>query len=301
MPARSSTPSGAASARPPRSSTRRSPRSTPRELNASAHLDREWAYRGRGRAPTCRKPFGGRPDRDQGARAGRGLAVQRSVARLRGPRRRPHVARSSSACSSAAARCPVGLDHRERVRRPQRERDEAQRRHPQPVAHGRTVGRLVGRDRAAAVAGGLVSLATGGDGGGSIRIPAGLHRPARHEGHLRSHPAQPARVHAAEHRRARQPRPIGARRGALLRRVRRLRTRAIPTCLPSRGPAGRRASARTSSRPAGRGRPRARRRPARARRRRARARRGGRARSRPPAWCEVDLAHRAPEPGGCSG
>ncbi|MET0902809.1 MAG: amidase family protein [Acidimicrobiales bacterium] len=41
-----------------------------------------------------------------------------------------------------------------------------------PWQHGKTVGGSSGGS-AAAVAGGLVSLATGGDGGGSIRIPAG--------------------------------------------------------------------------------------------------------------------------------
>jgi aspartyl-tRNA(Asn)/glutamyl-tRNA(Gln) amidotransferase subunit A len=41
-----------------------------------------------------------------------------------------------------------------------------------PWRHGRTVGGSSGGS-ASAVAGGLVSLATGGDGGGSIRIPAG--------------------------------------------------------------------------------------------------------------------------------
>lgn len=41
-----------------------------------------------------------------------------------------------------------------------------------PWQHGRTVGGSSGGS-AAAVAGGLVSLASGGDGGGSIRIPAG--------------------------------------------------------------------------------------------------------------------------------
>lgn len=41
-----------------------------------------------------------------------------------------------------------------------------------PWRHGRTVGGSSGGS-AAAVSGGLVSLATGGDGGGSIRIPAG--------------------------------------------------------------------------------------------------------------------------------
>ena len=100
---------------------------------------------------------------------------------------------------------PGGPDDGQRVRRPQRQRHQDQRRHPQPVAarpHGR---RLVGR--------------LGGGGGRRAREPRDrrrrrrldphprrLHRPARHEGHLRPHPAQPARLHAPEHRRARQPR-----------------------------------------------------------------------------------------------
>ena len=112
-------------------------------------------------------------------------------------------------------------DDRERVRRPQRQRHEAQRRHPQPVAaraHGRRlVGRLRGRGRRWA------RLAR--DRRRRRRIdphPGRLHRPARHEGHVRTDPPRTARVHAPEHRRARQPRALGARRGALLRRVRRL-------------------------------------------------------------------------------
>lgn len=42
-----------------------------------------------------------------------------------------------------------------------------------PWQHGRTPGGSSGGS-AAAVAGGLVTLATAGDGGGSIRIPAGF-------------------------------------------------------------------------------------------------------------------------------
>ena len=80
-------------------------------------------------------------------------------------------------------------DHRQRVRRPQRERHQDQRRHPQPVAARPHGGRLVGR--------------LGGGGGRRARQPrhrrrrrrvdphpGRLHGAARHEGHLRAHPAR---------------------------------------------------------------------------------------------------------------
>ena len=89
-----------------------------------------------------------------------------------------------------------------------------------PWRHGRTVGGSSGGS-AAAVAGGLVSLATGGDGGGSIRIPAGYTGLLGMKGTFGRIPRRPARLHAAQHRRRRQPLALGARRGALLRRVRR--------------------------------------------------------------------------------
>ncbi len=92
-------------------------------------------------------------------------------------------------------------DHRQRVRRAQRQRHEAQRRDPQPLAarpHGRgIVGWIRGRRR------------------GRSRLarhrwrrwwfdphPGRLQRAAGHEGHLRSHHAGPGCLHAAQHRRA---------------------------------------------------------------------------------------------------
>ena len=65
----------------------------------------------------------------------------------------------------------------------------APRRDPQPLGPLPHPGRLVGR-QAAAVAGGLVTLATASDGGGSIRIPAGFTGLVRPQGHLRPHPAR---------------------------------------------------------------------------------------------------------------
>ena len=147
----------------------------------------------------------------------------------RAPRRRScsrtaiaaaHVAPHRSACFERGGVVPGRPDDGQRVRRAQRERHEDQRRHPQPVAprphRRRVVGRLGG--------GGGRRAREPGDRRRRRRLdphPRRLHRPARHEGHVRSHPPQPARVHAPEHRRARQPRPLGARRGPLLRRVRR--------------------------------------------------------------------------------
>ena len=170
---------------------------------------------------------------------------------------RDRIATTTSTGDRAPARRRrrrAGRAHdRERVRRSQRQRDEAQRRHAQPVAarpHGR---RLVGRQR--------------GRGGRRARDardrrrrrrldphPRRLHRAARHEGHVRPHPARPRRVVPARHGRARLPRPFGARRGALLRRVRGLRPdRPVE---PARADAvgGRPRHARPA-RPAGRGDP----------------------------------------------
>ena len=115
-----------------------------------------------------------------------------------------------------------------------------------PWQHGRTVGGSSGRVRRR----GVGWPGDAGDRRRRRRIdphPRGLHRAARHEGHVRPDPPRPARVHAPEHRRARQPRPVGARRGALLRRVRRLPRR--PTRRACRSTRGTRpASAPTTSR-----------------------------------------------------
>ena len=88
-----------------------------------------------------------------------------------------------------------------------------------PWRRGRTPGGS-SAGSAAAVAGGLVTLATGGDGGGSIRIPAGYTGLLGMKGTYGRIPQRSRRVVPPGHRCARLPRPLGARRGALLRRVR---------------------------------------------------------------------------------
>ena len=63
---------------------------------------------------------------------------------------------------------------------------------------------------AAAVAGGLLPIATGSDGGGSIRGPGRVQRPVRAEGDLRAHPQGPRRRDRAHDHGARVPQPFGA-------------------------------------------------------------------------------------------
>ena len=93
-----------------------------------------------------------------------------------------------------------------------------------PWRHGRTVGGS-SSGSSAAVAGWPGEHRLGWRRRRLDPHPRRLHRPARHEGHLRPHPAQPQRLHAPQHRRAGLPGPVGARRGPLLRRVLRSRLR----------------------------------------------------------------------------
>ena len=71
--------------------------------------------------------------------------------------------------SIGAGAIPVGLTTK-RIWRSEPHTHSAQRRNPQPVGPVATPGGSSGGS-ASAVAGGLVPIATGGDGGGSIRIP----------------------------------------------------------------------------------------------------------------------------------
>ncbi len=173
------------------------------------------------RRSRCGPALRRRAVRHQGAGRGGGLARHRCLARLQGPQGHPHLVRDRQ--GPERRRCRTGGPHHgERVRRAQRERHEAQRRDPQPVAARSHRGRVLGWIR------GRGGRWVGQPGERRRRWwfhphPRWLHRPARLQGHVRSHlPRAPGRV-PARHGRGRQPGPLGARRGPLLRRGRRCR------------------------------------------------------------------------------
>src|SRR4051812_1145617 len=139
-------------------------------LNAFAHLDREWAYRAAASADLS-KPFGGVPTGikeldpvrgwpwSEGSLVFDGRIADRTSHAIERLLERGGVVPVGATTASEFGGLNVSVTRINGVTH-------------NPWRPGRTVGGSSGGS-AAAVSGGLVSLATGGDGGGSIRIPAG--------------------------------------------------------------------------------------------------------------------------------
>ena len=92
---------------------------------------------------------------------------------------------------------------------------------------------------AAAVAGGLLPIASGGDGGGSIRIPAGFTGLFGLKSTFGRIPKGPEHPPATAHRGGRVRVPLGAGHGPLVRRLQRLRPPGHPEPAPGGGLGGR--------------------------------------------------------------
>ena len=139
-------------------------------LNAFSHVDTE-AARAAAASADVTLPFGGVPMGDQGARTRRRLALHRGVPGLRRPggaRDATQVTRLRAAGAVLAGQTTAsefgGIN------------STSTRLHGttrNPWDPERTPGGSSGGS-AAAVAGGLLPIASGSDGGGSIRIPAGF-------------------------------------------------------------------------------------------------------------------------------
>ena len=155
-----------------RSWRRRWPPSSARELNAVCFVDAEAATASRrhrrrvaARSAACRSGV-----KELDRVAGWPYTHASVAAAGRGQRRRWHHDRPPAGRRRRARRPDDG----ERVRRRQPHPHQAPRRHPQPVAARPDARRLVGRQRRRRWPAACSPLATGGDGGGSIRIPAGF-------------------------------------------------------------------------------------------------------------------------------
>ena len=136
------------------------------------------------------QPFGGVPVGDQGARVRRGLARDRSVARLPRPGRDRHDHRWSNACSARAAPYRSGSRPRASSAGSTSSVTKLNGVTHNPWRHGRTTGRFVGRQRGR----GRRRSRHARDRRRRRRFDSDsrrLHGPARDEGHLRPHPAWP--------------------------------------------------------------------------------------------------------------
>ena len=192
------------------------------DLNAFSFLDPERALAAAERRRRL-APLRRRSRRDQGARTGHGLAATPKRSLVFKDRIATQTSTVVERLLGDGGAVPVGLTTASRIRRAQRQRHQAQRRHAQPLAARQAppaARRPAARPRSRA---GSSPLATGGDGGGSIRIPAGYTGLLGMKGTYGRIPRGPHAYFTSGHHRARLSRPLGPRRGPLLRRVRGLR------------------------------------------------------------------------------
>jgi aspartyl-tRNA(Asn)/glutamyl-tRNA(Gln) amidotransferase subunit A len=139
-------------------------------LNAFCHLDREWAYRAAATADV-HQPFGGVPTGIKELDPVRGWPFSEASLVYAG-RVADRTSHSVERLLDRGGIVPVGATTASEFGGLNVSVTKLHGVTHNPWRFGRTVGGS-SAGSAAAVAGGLVSLATGGDGGGSIRIPAG--------------------------------------------------------------------------------------------------------------------------------
>ena len=190
------------------------------ELNAFCYLprDRPNAAAASADVAAVRR----RADRREGTRPGRRLARHPCLGAASGPVAELHQ-HDGRAPARPRRRRAGRADHRQRVRRRQRHPHGAARRHPQPVGsrpHSRRQLAAVPRPPWPA---GWSRIATGGDGGGSIRIPAGFTGLVGLKATFGRIPRGPTRRVRQPDRHHRLPVPLGARHRPLVRRVQRPR------------------------------------------------------------------------------
>ena len=169
-------------------------------LNAFCHVDADRGTVARRRAPTSRSPSGACPSGSRSStrsRAGPAPRRRSSSPIARRTTRAPRCERLVR--QGRRARRP---DHGERVRRRQLHDTTAARHHPQSRGTPSAPRAARQEGSAAAVAGGLVPIASGGDGGGSHPDPGRFHGDVRAQVDLRAHPEGPVGAPDPPHRHA---------------------------------------------------------------------------------------------------
>lgn len=140
------------------------------DLNAFSHLDPEWAHR-RSASADLTKPFGGVPVGIKQLEPVEGWPFT-EASLLFADRTANHTATGTQRFIEDGGATPVGQTTASEFGGLNVSVTKINGVTHNPWRHGHTVGGS-SSGSAAAVAGGLVSIASGGDGGGSIRIPAG--------------------------------------------------------------------------------------------------------------------------------